>query len=71
MNIQASGNRGEELIVPETELRVVCGLRHALHSRDPQTALHTLLDRIRSTPDNAAFLRTFTAPSRMPEPVRA
>ncbi|MFE7356790.1 transcription termination factor Rho [Streptomyces sp. NPDC057543] len=58
VNIQASGTRREELIVPDTELRVVRGLRRALRSRDPQTALHTLLDRIRSTADNAAFLRT-------------
>ncbi|MFF2409924.1 transcription termination factor Rho [Streptomyces sp. NPDC058092] len=58
VNIQASGTRREELIVPETELRVVRGLRRALRSRDPQTALQTLLDRIRSTPDNAVFLRT-------------
>ncbi|MCX4784771.1 MULTISPECIES: transcription termination factor Rho [unclassified Streptomyces] len=58
VNIQASGTRREELIVPASELRVVRGLRRALHSRDPQTALSTFLDRIRSTPDNAAFLRT-------------
>ncbi|MFE7395747.1 transcription termination factor Rho [Streptomyces sp. NPDC057557] len=58
VNIQASGTRRDELIVPEAELRVVRGLRRALHSRDPQTALETLLDRIRHTPDNAAFLRT-------------
>ncbi|MER5846465.1 transcription termination factor Rho [Streptomyces sp. NPDC002012] len=58
VNIQASGTRRDELLVPEAELRVVRGLRRALHSRDPQTALETLLDRIRHTPDNAAFLRT-------------
>ncbi|SCF82576.1 transcription termination factor Rho [Streptomyces sp. Ncost-T10-10d] len=58
VNIQASGTRRDELLVPEAELRVVHGLRRALHSRDPQTALETLLDRIRHAPDNAAFLRT-------------
>ncbi|MFF1916423.1 transcription termination factor Rho [Streptomyces sp. NPDC058239] len=58
VNIQASGTRRDELLVPEAEFRVVRGLRRALHSRDPQTALETLLDRIRHTPDNAAFLRT-------------
>ncbi|MFJ4884959.1 transcription termination factor Rho [Streptomyces sp. NPDC088731] len=57
VNIPASGTRREELLVPEGELRVVRGLRRALHTRDPQTALETLLDRIRRTPDNAAFLR--------------
>ncbi|WSQ56219.1 transcription termination factor Rho [Streptomyces sp. NBC_01217] len=58
VNIPASGTRREELLVPEAELRAVRGLRRALHSRDPQTALETLLDRIRHTTDNAAFLRT-------------
>ncbi|MFE6664702.1 transcription termination factor Rho [Streptomyces sp. NPDC057697] len=57
VNITASGTRREELLVPEGELRAVRGLRRALHTRDPQTALQTLLDRIRRTPDNAAFLR--------------
>ncbi|MFJ4742604.1 transcription termination factor Rho [Streptomyces sp. NPDC088775] len=57
VNIPASGTRREELLVLEGELRVVRGLRRALHTRDPQTALETLLDRIRRTPDNAAFLR--------------
>ncbi|MFJ9683112.1 transcription termination factor Rho [Streptomyces sp. NPDC101194] len=58
VDIPASGTRRDELLVPEAELRTVRGLRRALHSRDPQTALETLLDRIRRTPDNAAFLRT-------------
>ncbi|MEU9619557.1 MULTISPECIES: transcription termination factor Rho [unclassified Streptomyces] len=58
VNIPASGTRRDELLLPEDELRTVRGLRRVLHSRDPQTALETLLDRIRRTPDNAAFLRT-------------
>ncbi|MFB6941431.1 transcription termination factor Rho [Streptomyces sp. NPDC056237] len=58
VDIPASGTRRDELLVPDAELRTVRGLRRALHSRDPQTALETLLDRIRRTPDNAAFLRT-------------
>ncbi|MGW2086779.1 transcription termination factor Rho [Streptomyces sp. NPDC001880] len=57
VNIPASGTRREELLVPAGELRVVRGLRRALHGRDPQNALETLLDRIRRTPNNAAFLR--------------
>ncbi|MGW2112771.1 transcription termination factor Rho [Streptomyces sp. NPDC001948] len=57
VDIPSSGTRREELLVPESELRVVRGLRRALHTRDPQTALETLLDRLRRTPDNAAFLR--------------
>ncbi|MEE1769154.1 transcription termination factor Rho [Streptomyces sp. JV185] len=57
VNIPASGTRREELLVPEGELRTIRGLRRALHAREPQNALETLLDRIRRTPDNAAFLR--------------
>ncbi|MFF3955997.1 transcription termination factor Rho [Streptomyces sp. NPDC001890] len=57
VDIPSSGTRREELLVPESELRVVRGLRRALHTRDPQTALETLLDRLRRTLDNAAFLR--------------
>ncbi|MDK0517891.1 transcription termination factor Rho [Streptomyces sp. ML-6] len=57
VDIPASGTRREELLVPESELRAVRGLRRALLTRDPRTALETLLDRLRRTPDNAAFLR--------------
>ncbi|MFF8917594.1 transcription termination factor Rho [Streptomyces sp. NPDC015032] len=58
VNIPASGTRRDELLLAGDELRTVRGLRRVLHSRDPKTALETLLDRIRRTPDNAAFLRT-------------
>ncbi|WNI26447.1 transcription termination factor Rho [Streptomyces sp. ITFR-16] len=65
VNIAASGTRRDELLVPADELTAVRGLRRALHSRDAQTSLQTLLDRIRKTPDNAAFLRLLrgTVPS--------
>jgi transcription termination factor Rho len=33
------------------------GLRRALQTRDGQAGLETLLERLRSTPDNATFLR--------------
>ncbi|WP_240799081.1 transcription termination factor Rho [Streptomyces sp. A0958] len=57
VNIAASGTRRDELLVPAAELAAVRGLRRALHGRDAQTSLETLLDRVRRTPDNAAFLR--------------
>lgn len=34
------------------------GLRRALQTRDEQSGLETLLERMRRTPDNATFLRT-------------
>ncbi|MGC5363512.1 transcription termination factor Rho [Streptomyces sp. DT24] len=57
VDIMSSGTRRDELLVPAAELAAVRGLRRALHGRDGQTALGTLLERIRQTPDNAAFLR--------------
>ncbi|MFI6646770.1 transcription termination factor Rho [Streptomyces sp. NPDC050529] len=65
VNIAASGTRRDELLVSADELHAVRGLRRALHSRDAQTSLETLLDRIRRTEDNAAFLRLIrtTVPS--------
>ncbi|MER6605488.1 transcription termination factor Rho [Streptomyces sp. NPDC000927] len=59
VDLQASGTRREELLVPDVELRAMRRLRRALLTRkDPRAALETLLDRLRRTPDNAAFLRT-------------
>lgn len=55
--ITPSGTRREELLRSPAELAALRGLRRALHSRDVQPALETLLDRIRHTPNNATFLR--------------
>ncbi|TPQ22464.1 transcription termination factor Rho [Streptomyces sporangiiformans] len=58
VDITPSGTRREELLVPSGELTAVRALRRALHSRgDAQAGLESLLDRMRQTPDNAAFLR--------------
>ncbi|MFI6123916.1 transcription termination factor Rho [Streptomyces sp. NPDC051064] len=57
VDITPSGTRREELLLPSGELAAVRGLRRALRSRDAQTMLEALLDKIRRTPDNAAFLR--------------
>lgn len=57
VDIAPSGTRREELLLPAAELAAVRGLRRALRSRDGQGTLEALLDRIRRTPDNAAFLR--------------
>ncbi|WP_406099540.1 transcription termination factor Rho [Streptomyces sp. NBC_01013] len=65
VNIAASGTRRDELLVSAEELTAVRQLRRALHSRDAQTSLETLLDRMRHTEDNTAFLRLIrtTVPS--------
>ncbi|MEV7345220.1 transcription termination factor Rho [Streptomyces sp. NPDC093544] len=57
VDITPSGTRREELLVPAAELSTVRGLRRALQTRDGQAGLETLLERMRATPDNAAFLR--------------
>ncbi|TGB06790.1 transcription termination factor Rho [Streptomyces sp. MZ04] len=57
VDITPSGTRRDELLVPADELTAVRGLRRALHGRDAQGNLEALLDRMRKTPSNAAFLR--------------
>jgi transcription termination factor Rho len=57
VDVTPSGTRRDELLVPADELTAVRGLRRALHGRDPQSNLEALLDRLRKTPDNVAFLR--------------
>jgi transcription termination factor Rho len=57
VDINPSGTRREELLLPPAELSTVRGLRRALQSRDGQSNLETLLERMRETPDNATFLR--------------
>ncbi|MET8581491.1 transcription termination factor Rho [Streptomyces collinus] len=58
VDIDATGTRREELLLTSTELTATRGLRRALRSRDgAPAALETLLERMRETPGNAAFLR--------------
>ncbi|MET8944325.1 transcription termination factor Rho [Streptomyces sp. NPDC004542] len=58
VDLDASGTRREELLLPPAELTAARGLRRALRSRDGGPAnLETLLRRMRETPDNATFLR--------------
>ncbi|MER5494834.1 transcription termination factor Rho [Streptomyces sp. NPDC002490] len=57
VDITTSGTRREELLVPATELTVLHGLRRAFAGRDGRSALGTLLDRMRGTASNTAFLR--------------
>ncbi|MBV2352935.1 transcription termination factor Rho [Streptomyces sp. J2-1] len=58
VDLDGSGTRREELLLDTAELAVSRGLRRVLRSRDGgPAALETLLERMRETPDNAAFLR--------------
>ncbi|MEU2957077.1 transcription termination factor Rho [Streptomyces xanthochromogenes] len=57
VDITPSGTRREELLLEPGELSAVRGLRRALHHQDAHGALEALLDKMKQTPDNAAFLR--------------
>ncbi|GGV53102.1 transcription termination factor Rho [Streptomyces longisporoflavus] len=57
VDVTPSGTRRDELLVPADELTAVRGLRRALHGRDAQSNLEALIERLRKTPDNTAFLR--------------
>ncbi|MEU3901137.1 transcription termination factor Rho [Streptomyces sp. NPDC029519] len=57
VELTGSGTRREELLLSPAESAAVTGLRRALGTRDGQSGLETLLERMRRTPDNAAFLR--------------
>ncbi|NEB78862.1 transcription termination factor Rho [Streptomyces sp. SID14478] len=57
VDVTPSGTRREELLLSAPELAAARGLRRALGSRDGQASYEALLDKLRHTPDNAAFLR--------------
>ncbi|MCN9240447.1 transcription termination factor Rho [Streptomyces sp. RY43-2] len=57
VDIAPSGTRHEELLLSAGELTAVRGLRRALRSREGRSSLEVLLERMRTTPDNASFLR--------------
>ncbi|MFA3873423.1 transcription termination factor Rho [Streptomyces sp. MMCC 100] len=57
VDLTGSGTRREELLLSAPETTAVRGLRRALGTRDGQSGLETLLERLRRTPDNATFLR--------------
>jgi transcription termination factor Rho len=56
VDVAPSSTRREELLLPPAELTAVRSLRRALRSRDAQPTLETLLDRLRRTPSNLAFI---------------
>ncbi|WP_225095953.1 transcription termination factor Rho [Streptomyces sp. CoH27] len=58
VDIDATGTRREELLLTPAELTAVHGLRRVLRGREGgPSGLETLLERLRATPGNAAFLR--------------
>ena len=64
INVDASGTRKEELLMPVEELALVVKLRRVLHALEPGAALELLTDKIRATKSNDQFLKEIAkAPS--------
>jgi transcription termination factor Rho len=64
INIEASGTRKEERLMPTEELALAWRLRRVLHALDPAASLELLIDKVRSTKSNEQFLREIAkAPS--------
>ncbi|MEU6642072.1 transcription termination factor Rho [Saccharomonospora sp. NPDC046836] len=56
VDVNPSGTRKEELLLPPDELAVVHKLHRVLHALDSQQAIDLLLDRLRKTKTNIEFL---------------
>ncbi len=64
INVEASGTRKEELLMPVEELALVVKLRRVLHALEPSASLELLTDKIRATKSNDQFLKEIAkAPS--------
>jgi transcription termination factor Rho len=57
INVDASGTRKEELLLPPEELALVIKLRRVLHALEPGAALELLIDKLRATRSNEQFLK--------------
>jgi transcription termination factor Rho len=57
INVEASGTRKEDLLMPNDELMLVWRLRRVLHALEPGAALELLTDKIRATRSNEQFLK--------------
>jgi transcription termination factor Rho len=58
ININRSGTRREDLIVPPDELQKCWVLRKLLHSMDDLAAIELLVDRLKATKTNADFFES-------------
>ena len=58
IDIKLSGTRREELLLSDEELRKVWVLRKSLETLDTVAMTELILDRLRKTPNNQAFLRS-------------
>lgn len=56
IDIDKSGTRKEELILPPDEAQLIWKLRRVLHALDPGAAIELLIDKMRETKSNEDFL---------------
>ena len=56
IDIQKSGTRKEELLLPREDLNRIWVLRKVLNPLSPVEAMELLLDKMKKTPSNAEFL---------------
>ncbi len=57
IDIQASGTRREELLLPEEQIETIWKLRRLLATMDAEASLQLLIDKLRATRSNAQFLQ--------------
>ncbi|MCA9268279.1 MAG: transcription termination factor Rho, partial [Planctomycetales bacterium] len=60
IDINRSGTRREEMLMPEDEYRRVCVLRRVLHDMNPPDAMELLVNRLHKTQTNAEFLMSMS-----------
>lgn len=58
INIKKSSTRKEELLLTEEELQKIWVLRKVINPMDDAEIMELLLDRMRKTKNNEAFLRS-------------
>ncbi|MCL6471259.1 MAG: transcription termination factor Rho [Firmicutes bacterium] len=56
IDIEKSGTRKEELILPPDEAQLIWKLRRVLHALDPGAAIELLIDKMKETKSNQEFL---------------
>jgi transcription termination factor Rho len=56
VNIQMSGTRKDDLMMPEDEFKLLQGIRKTLGGMTPKDGITMLLDKLKKTSSNAEFL---------------
>ena len=60
VDIQASGTRREDLLLPQDQIETIWKLRRLLSSMDSEAALHLLIEKLKATRSNEQFLQAIS-----------